>query len=260
MLKEDKSESEPAHLYGYGVFETIKVVGKNMLFFEEHIDRLLHGLFVIGLEHDLPLHILKEECNTLIDENNLQNGAIRITLGKGNICVKRTITCRENSYTKEMYLKGIPITISDIPRNEKSILVSVKSNNYLENLLILQNAKENGFKEAIFFNNRGYLAEGTMSNIFFIKDNIICTPAGDNGLLKGIIRSKIMGLLSELKITFEEGYYTKKDLEKAEEVFICNSLMDIMPVNKIDEIKYNIGNSITTKLMDKYQDIYYKRM
>jgi len=246
-------------LYGYGVFETINVFESKVIFFQEHMERLKSSSSVIGLDCDFDDVRISNDCNEMIKKNHLDSGALRITHSKGSKQNNLIITARENHYGEKIFQKGLSINISDYRRNEKSLLVTVKSNNYLENLLILNMSINKGFNESIFFNSKGYLAEGCISNIFFTKNKKVYTPAIDNGLLSGIVRNKVIELLKAKKIPVEEGYYDKASLLDADEIFITNSLMEIMPVNRIGHQPFSVGNEgFINHIKALYKEHYYK--
>ena len=257
ILEECLVPAEQGFLYGYGVFETINIGKGKPLFFEEHMARLKSSAFLVGLNFDENNPQLLADCEKMIKKNQLDKGGLRLTLSKGTKKDSILITARENHYEDETFQQGVSICISDYVRNEQSLLVTVKSNNYLENLLILNDSKSKGFNEAIFFNSKGYLAEGSMSNIFFIKNEKVYTPATDNGLLAGIVRNKVIELLKTYKIPFEEGYYNKEVLMEADEIFITNSLMEIMPVRRVADSEYPVKDeSFTNHLKKMYKKEY----
>ncbi|MPW25084.1 4-amino-4-deoxychorismate lyase [Alkalibaculum sp. M08DMB] len=249
---------DQGYLYGYGLFETLKVKYNKILFFNEHMDRISKSSEKIGIKFHLEYSQVYTYCEELILANKINDGVLRITCSKGDQENNVIITSRENPYGEEMILKGLSIMTSSAIRNELSILVDIKTNNYLENLLILNIAKENGYNEAILYNTKGFLSEGTMSNIFFVKDSVIFTPALNNGLLSGIIRDKVIRLVKLLKLPIEEGYFTNEDLTCADEIFITNSLMEIMPVNLLDYKEFQIQNYTLTKyIMEHYRNYNY---
>lgn len=250
---------DPGYLYGYGVFETINVYDAKPAFFGEHIKRLESSSLLIDLECQFDVSGILMDCFKMIKENSMDTGALRITHSKGSTNNNLIITARENHYGDKIYQQGVSLNISDYVRNERSLLVNIKSNNYLENLLILNMGINKGFNESIFFNSKGYLAEGCISNIFFAKNKKVYTPAIDNGLLAGIIRNKVIELLKAEKISIEEGYYYKESLLDADEVFITNSLMEIMPVNRIGHQPFSVENEgFTNQLKALYKEHYYR--
>jgi len=219
--------------------------------------RLKNSALLVGLNFDENYPPVLADCEKMIRKNQLDKGGLRVTLSKNTKKDSILITARENHYEDETFQHGVSIGISDYARNEQSLLVTVKSNNYLENLLILNESKSKGFNEAIFFNSKGHLAEGSMSNIFFIKNEKVYTPSRDNGLLSGIVRNKVIELLKHHEIPFEEGYYRKEVLMEADEIFITNSLMEIMPVRRVEDLEYPVKNeSFTNHLKKMYKKEY----
>jgi branched-chain amino acid aminotransferase len=95
----------------------------------------------------------------------------------------------------------------------------------------------------------GKLTEGTISNLFFYKDSILCTPSLDCGILDGITRGLVIDLAKREDLSVKEGKFRIKDLYSAEEVFLTNTTMEVMPVSKIDDQKYAVGD--IAKLLSK---------
>lgn len=250
ISKELQIPLDQGFLYGYGVFETINVAQGKPVFFDDHIERFKQSALVMGLNLTSHPDQIWADCLKIIEKNEMNRGGLRVTLSKGLKADNLLITARENHYDRQMFEQGLKICTSDAVRNETSRLVTIKSNNYLENLLILNEAKARGFSEAIFYNTQGYLAEGCMTNLFLIKNGTVCTPARDCGLLAGIIRNRVIQLLKANLIPIEEGHFTKEQLMAADEVFITNSLMEIMPVNQVDEVNYRIGSETLTNRID----------
>jgi 4-amino-4-deoxychorismate lyase len=250
ISKKPQIPLDQGFLYGYGVFETINVAQGKPVFFDDHMERLKQSTLVMGLKLTSHPDQIRTECQQIIAKNEMIRGGLRVTLSKGLTADNLLITARENHYDRQMFEQGLKICSSDTIRNEKSRLVTIKSNNYLENLLILNEAKARGFSEAIFYNTQGHLAEGCMTNIFLIKNGRVVTPARDCGLLAGIVRNRVIQLLKANHIPVEEGHYTITQLLAADEVFITNSLMEIMPVNQVDKRCYGIGAETLTARID----------
>ena len=185
------------------------------------------------------------ELKAFLKKLQIKNKALKIMVTPLNI----VITKRDIPYTKEDFNKGMNLTLSSVIRNSTSRLTSIKSTCYIENILEKQKAKSEGFDDALFINEKGYLAETSCSNIFIVKNNRILTPKSDNGLLRGIIREWIMK-----NFVVEECNLTYYDLKDAEEVFITNSLMGVMKVNKIDKFTYR-REEITLGIFNKYIEV-----
>ena len=251
LSKECRMPLDQGFLYGYGVFETINVAQGKPVFFDEHMERFKKSALVMGLHLKRSADQIRTDCEKTIEKNRMDRGGLRITLSKGINADNLLITARENHYDREMFARGLKICTNDYVRNEKSLLVSIKSNNYLENLLILNEAKAKGFNESIFCNTQGYLAEGCMTNLFFVKDQVVYTPALDCGLLAGIVRDKLIELLKVKGMAIAEGHYSKAQLLAADEVFITNSLMEMMPVNQVDDQPFTIGEKTLTSQINR---------
>ncbi len=260
ILKSRSAHVSPlseAFLYGFGLFETIKVINGKQYFFKDHIERIKKGCSVLGFDFIYDEETVYEYCCELIEKNQLSNGAVRLSYSKNKDGYILLINSRENSYNEENYKKGFRLCFADIKRNPHSPIVYLKSNNYLENLLARQNAKKKEFDEAVFLNIYEKICEGTVSNIFFAKDNKIFTPDVSCGILSGILREKVIGIINSLNLELNIGSYEKEQLYDADEVFITNSLMDIMPVCSLEDIKYNLeSNTITKTLMKGIKELY----
>lgn len=239
MYEEDKVLLDEGSFFGKSVFETILYLNKPV-FLEEHLKRLKEGMSVLKLA---PLE--EGELKAFLKKLQIKNKALKIMVTPLNI----VITKRDIPYTKEDFNKGMNLTLSSVIRNSTSRLTSIKSTCYIENILEKQKAKLEGFDDALFINEKGYLAETSCSNIFIVKNNRILTPKSDNGLLRGIIREWIMK-----NFVVEECNLTYYDLKDAEEVFITNSLMGVMKVNKIDKFTYR-REEITLGIFNKYIEV-----
>lgn len=244
-------------MFGHGLFETIKIHHGKPIFIEEHLNRLKDSSKKIGIEVEESFNDIKKRCKELISANNLSFGAVKILYTKDLEGYTLVISTRETSYTHDKYEKGFSLCFSDVKRNPHSILTYIKSNNYLENILAREKAVNKGFDEVVFLNVYNKICEGCISNIFFIKNKKIYTPSIDFGILPGIMRDKIIKLINKLGYDIIVSEFEKDDLLQADEVFITNSLMDIMPVSKIEDKKFDLcNNEITQLLMENFKRIY----
>lgn len=240
-----------AFLYGYGLFETIKIFEGKMYFLKEHIERLKNGCITLNLSLIYDYKTLEEYCYELIRKNQLISGGIRISYSKKNNEYFLLITTRKNNYTEDSYKRGFKLCFADIKRNPYSPLVYLKSNNYLESLLARQKALEMNYNEAVFININEKICEGTISNLFFIKNRAVYTPDTKCGLLSGILREKVIDIINSIDLELCIGEFEKENLFKADEIFLTNSLMDIMPVSKLEDKKFDIKNNRFTKIIQK---------
>jgi branched-chain amino acid aminotransferase len=102
-------------------------------------------------------------------------------------------------------------------------------------------------------NAEGFIAEGTVSNIFFVKDNVLCTPSPDVGILDGITREVIVGLAKKNGIRVNEGKFYPDDLFRSSEVFFTNTTAEVMPVSRVEDMVFEVGE-ITRNLQKLHRE------
>jgi branched-chain amino acid aminotransferase len=248
-------------LYGDGIYETMRVYNGVLFKLDEHLRRLHRSASLIGLSIPMDINHLKIAIYETLIANALRNAYVRLTISRGrgsvgldpDLCPEPTVvifTQEFKEYPPAFYKNGISLIISETRRNLKeAINPQIKSLNFLNNILAKIEAKKKGAYEAIMLNVHGKLTEGTISNVFFYRDKVLCTPSPDCGLLDGITRRMVIELAKREDLKVKEGKFTKKDIYSAEEVFITNTTMEVMPVSKIDEQRYPMGSM--SKLLRK---------
>jgi branched-chain amino acid aminotransferase len=254
-------------LYGDGVYETLRVYRGVVYMVDEHIERLFRSASMIGLNISKSHEAIKKAVYRTIQANGHKEAYVRISVSRGagrigldpTSCHKPTLviisdTIRE--YPAKYYREGVEVAIVRVRRNYKNALnPQIKSLNFLNNILAKIESMEKNAYEAVMLNYRGYLAEGTITNIFFIRKGILHTPSLDVGILDGITRRIILEAASELKIKIREGKYVPRDLYNADEVFISNTTMEVMPVSAVDNKKIGRGmRKITGMLRSSYRN------
>lgn len=243
-------------MFGYGLFETLKILEGKILFLDEHIKRLEESVKKLSLNLDMDNIALVKDAYRLMELNKVENGVLKISYVKNDDENYLLLSTRENSYSDNDYIKGFKLMFSGTKRNENSILCFLKTNNYLENLLAKDIANKRGFDECLFLNSKDFIAEGAVSNIFWVKDNVIYTPSIECGILPGVVREKVLECIKRLNICVKIGEFTKSELLDSREVFITNSVMDIMPVSLIEETRFNVDKtSVTTKIINEYNTL-----
>jgi branched-chain amino acid aminotransferase len=240
-------------LYGDGIYETLRVYDGVVFKLDEHLTRLFRSASLIGLSIPLDIDHLKIAIYETLIANAFRNAYVRLTIsrGKGSIgldpdlCPAPTIVIfvqEFREYPKEFYKNGLHLIIPAVRRNDKrAVNPQIKSLNFLNNILAKMEAKRKNAHEAIMLNTRGHLAEGTISNVFFYKDKTLCTPSVDCGILDGITRGMIIDLSIKEALRVNEGRFTRKDIYSAEEVFITNTTMEVMPVSRVDDKLFTVG-------------------
>ena len=242
-------------LFGFGLFETLLITEAGPLFVDMHWQRMNKGADFLCLNLPDKDEWVKR-VQRFIAENIEENPstfpyALRITLSGGSplegLPSQILFHKRALPYTLAHYTLGIRLHFLPSPRNEQSPLVSIKSTNYLENILAKAEALRNGAEEGLWLNTKGYLSEGTMSNLFFIKDETLFTPSLASGCLPGTRRQLVLDLARSLQIPTCEGLYLSSNLLLADEIFMTNALMGIMPVRQVDDFLFPIAPLGTKK-------------
>ncbi|WP_027365115.1 aminotransferase class IV [Desulfotruncus alcoholivorax] len=245
-------------LYGFSLFETVLVKEGRPVLLQPHLQRMAGSAAELELLMPMNTEDLLAMCEEGIEKSGIGEGVLRLAVTAGSDedkSGKTILTIREGvPYHSEQYEKGFSIMTSGYPRNEKSPLVRHKTANYLENLICRKKAGVLGFNECLFLNTQGHVAECSASNVFVVKENQLITPPVDAGLLPGIVRGLVIDKLAGPACRCIEGYFNYSDLLQAEECFITNSIMGIMPVVAIDRHRVGDGRTgkLTRILMHKY--------
>jgi branched-chain amino acid aminotransferase len=236
-------------LYGDGIYETLRVYDGVVFMADEHIERLFRSASLIGLAIRKTPNEINNAIYRTIRANRQKEAYARISVSRGpgppgldpSLCSRPTFVIISNpvrKYPERYYKKGVKIAIVNTRRNFKGALnPRIKSLNFLNNILAKREAIERGAYEAVMLNYRGYVAEGTVSNIFFLKDKVLCTPSVGVGILDGITRRIIIEIASDLGIKVRQGRFKRDDIYHADEVFISNTTMEVMPVSEVDDVK-----------------------
>lgn len=240
-------------LYGDGVFEGIRLYGGNVFRLEEHLERLEYSAKAILLKLPLTRAELAEATCETCRQNNLKDAYIRlvVTRGAGDLglapwlCPKPTlfiIASKISLYPQEHYDNGLSIVTVPTRRiNPAALPSTVKSLNYLNNILGKLEAKQAGALEAIMLNDQGYIAECTADNVFGVHKGEILTPAASQGALKGVTRGTIFDIARELGIPIREANLTRYDLWCADECFLTGTGAEVVPVVKLDGREIGTG-------------------
>ncbi len=254
-------------LYGDGVFEGIRIYGGNVYRLDEHLERLENSAKAIMLAVPLARAAMAEAVCETCRRNKLTDGYIRlvITRGAGDLglapwlCEKPTlfiIASKISLYPQEHYDNGLSIVTVATRRISQDMLPStVKSLNYLNNILAKIEAKQAGALEAIMLNAQGMVAECTADNIFIVHKGQIVTPAASAGALKGITRSSVFDIARELGIPMREADMTRYDIWCADECFLSGTGAEVIPVVKLDGRVIGTGKpgTVTARVLASFR-------
>tara|TARA_Y100001960_G_scaffold185803_1_gene194691 strand:+ start:136 stop:1011 length:876 start_codon:yes stop_codon:yes gene_type:complete len=232
--------------YGDGLFETIRVNQGKINLLEQHINRLTNSLKQIFIDLPMTRNELIKAVQETLDRNKYKNAIIRLAITRGNTHsniqidsnMAPTVVINIYPFTppkKAFYKKGIKIKLF----KERANLINgipnrLKTSNYLSNILIKQNSDKNNFMEGVIVDPDFGVTEGTTSNIFLVKNGLLKTPPISPFVLPGITRQIVLDIAKNHKIPFLEDSITTDELFNADEVFLTNSGIEIIPVIQID--------------------------
>jgi branched-chain amino acid aminotransferase len=254
-------------LYGDGVYETLRTYQRRIFLLERHLARLRHSCDLIGLvlpiKDDAWLSIFTE----ILNRNSLEDASLRLTISRGDgelgidpgLCASPTVVVMARSfvpYPPRMREEGIRLQLVSVRRNPISAQSpQIKSLSFLNNILAKQEAVQAGAYDALMLNMNSQVAECTTSNIFFVVNQRLHTPSVDCGILEGITREVVIEIARNLGIEVEEGAYTAEELLQAEECFMTNTSLEVMPVSQIGEHVIGQGKSgpMTMRLWKAFQ-------
>lgn len=239
-------QRDEAFDFGLGLFETIAIENRHPILVQEHLQRIENSMRELGI-HNADFSSL---VNIKAIEKYAQNCppgryALKLSVSPRNVL----FSVRASGYTAGDYERGFRLTVSQVLRNETSPLTYHKTMNYGDNMLEKRRTKAAGYDEPLFINTKGFVSEGATTNLFCVKKGQIFTPPLSCGLLNGILRQYVM-VLSDVK----EYRFTLAELLNADEIFVTNSLLGIMPVSSIDGRNFPCGSK-THELMAQYQEM-----
>ena len=254
-------------LYGDGIYETMRAYRGKIFLAGKHLSRLKQSADAISLALPLSLDKIGEALNEALTVNKLNEAYLRIQISRGTgdigldpaLCPAPTmviLTRPFKDYPPELYANGVAVAVVQTRRNHPLALdPAIKGTNFLNNILAKIESLKTGAYEGIMLNWKGYVAEGTISNIFTVRNGVLQTPDLETGILEGITRDLVLHLARKEKIPAREMLMRPKDLTRADECFITNTTVEVLPVTSIDG--HPVGSRrpgpITERLMHAYR-------
>jgi branched-chain amino acid aminotransferase len=253
-------------LYGYGLFETMRAYSGHIFRLSAHLERLTHSAAQLGIP--LSASELKKACYDTLKANKLSDARIRLTvsIGEGEATPdppkrpRPTVLIVATDYTPpsdKVYRRGYRAIVASVRQNSQSPISRLKTSNYLNNILARKEAKEKDADEAILLNDKGFLCEGSASNIFLVSKGTLITPNEESGCLPGITRRVVIELAKELSIGVTEREIRLEELLNADEAFFTSSLIELMPLTEVDGKTIGSGKRgrVSERLMRAYKEL-----
>jgi len=238
-------------LYAEGVFETFRWKGSPPVLLKNHIERMKRGAKFLCIPFP-GVERARKVTEAAVAMSGIKDTYVKVCLlSAGSLKFyerasrwRLLVVTRKYEPTKEL----MRAHVSSSRRLSSSRILTVKSLNYLENMLARRESKKAGCDEAIFLNEKGEVAEGSFTNIFWVKGNTLCTPAVECGLLPGVTREALISLAPKMGLNVKEGRFTLKDVLTSRGAFFTNSLLGISAVSAIDRKQMKVDNKLYTKL------------
>jgi branched-chain amino acid aminotransferase len=253
--------------YGYAVFEGIRsyktVSGETKIFkAAEHFLRLKHSADALNIPYMYSSEELIAATYEVLKRNNLQDAYIRpLVYAPANMSFNKNTESHITIQVWEMapFLgdKLLRIMTSSFQRpNPKGFKITAKAaGHYVNSILASQEAKANGFDEALLTDMNGFVAEGPGANVFFEKDGKLFTPSTGN-ILPGITRATVLEICNELHIPVEEKLFTTAELKEADAAFFCGTAAEVIGWEGLDDLKFkkDWNGSLCKKIQEAYKN------
>jgi branched-subunit amino acid aminotransferase/4-amino-4-deoxychorismate lyase len=232
-----------AVLFGDTIFETLKTRAGRIRFLEEHLDRMELAARLLAFPFDRP--VLREALTATAQRLDATVGRLRLTLTRGAFTGLHLPPAAQGRYfilarpyaepTESDRTTGVVCVIAPNRRvNPLSHLPQMKRGNYVDCLYAADFARRRGAREALFVSAEGCVLEGATSNLFALQDDTLVTPPAGELVLAGIMRRQVLRAAAGLGLQVEERDVRLGELFAADEVFLTNSLIDLLPVSQIE--------------------------
>ena len=234
--------------YGYAVFEGIKSYktanGTKIFKAKEHYDRLRYSAASMKILFNYRTEKLTELSYEVLRQNNFTNAYLRpIVLCSPNMSLSKSkesyLAIEAWEWTNGYLANKMRLMTSSYRRlNPSGFHINAKvSGHYVNSILACQEAKDNGFDEALLLDINGHVAEGPGANIFYENDGVLYTPAPGN-ILPGITRATVIEICNELNIRVEEKLFVPQELYGTDSAFYCGTAAEIVELASLDNIDF----------------------
>lgn len=263
---------EGGWLHGAGLFETMCARYGRIFRLDAHLDRLMASAVKLLFSVERPDLPLTPDFAELLERNDLYHARVRLTVSAGpmiggdsrsddegdrprpTVCATATPL---TPYPPDIRARGMTVSISPYKIAPDDPLAGHKSTCYFPRLLALRDAHARKAGEALWFTTNNLLSEGSISNVFIVSGGTLKTPPVDTPVLPGVTRAAVLELARAGGIATEERPLTINDLLDADEAFLTNSIMEIMPICRVErrEIGQGKPGAITKRLTEDYTQL-----
>jgi len=247
--------------YGDGLYETMAVRNGKIHLWETHWQRLTDGCEKLSIT--LPnKEVIEKEIDLLCNARDEKVFVIKLILTRGAGQRGYSYTDQQNvtrilsshawpDYPERYQTEGVVVRYCDTTISENSKLAGIKHLNRLEQILARNEWNTDEFQEGLMLTTQGHVIDGTMSNVFAIKDNQLFTPGLSLSGVAGVMRKTIINIANNCSLSVFEKDFTKSELEAADELFLCNSLFGIWPIRVLAKTRFTKVGNITKMLQQE---------
>jgi len=272
LLDADKASisiTDSGFLYGAGLFETMRSSGGVVFALDDHLDRLFFSASSLSIEHSYAKEFIRDAIDKVLAANKLTDARLRLTLTAGPFAepdeprrATLLITATKfQPYPVESYKNGVMVVLCPFRQNPAEPIYGHKTINYFSRIIALELARRKRAAESLWFTVDNRLAEGCISNVFLVKDSTLYTPPIKTPVLAGVARKTVCEIALKNSIALVEKDLYIADLLEADEVFLTNVIMQVMPINKVEQ--HTVGDGgvgpLTGKLAKKFDELVKKQ-
>jgi len=254
--------------YGDGVFETIQLLSGRLLYLDLHLARMKQGLDRLHIPAERVMAKVQRDISSLEPQFGDTKKVLKIIVtrgagGRGYAVSEQLKPTRvvqlsvAPEFPSELYRQGIKSRICQYQLSDNPVLAGIKHLNRLDQVMARSEWSDPDIREGIVCDRSGNVVEGTMSNLFWVEKGELYTPDLSNYGVSGIVRNQLIALAKANGIKVNIGIYPLDCLLRADEVFFSNSLINVWPVQAIDEQVFTIGN-VTRLLQAALEEDYLK--
>ncbi len=256
------SVAESGFLYGAGLFETMRSRNGIVFRLQDHLDRLFQSAAALSIAHSYEKPYIGDAISRLLQANELREARLRLTLTNGPLMESEgprkptlLITATDfRPYPAEYYKAGVLVVLCPFRQNASDPTCGHKSTCYYPRLLALNLARQKGAIEALWFTTDNRLAEGCVSNVFLVKNSVVYTPPVETPVLPGVARKTVRRLAQQQSIELVEKDLYITDLLDADEVFLTNVIMEVLPVIQVEKRAIGDGKvgPVTSRIRENF--------
>jgi branched-chain amino acid aminotransferase len=242
------SATDSGFLYGAGLFETMRSCNGVVFALKDHLDRLFSSAGALSVNNPYDKKYLTDAIYDVLKANKLTDARLRLTLTNGPMAEseeqrKSTLlitAAKLQPYPVEYYKKGVMVILSPSRQNSFETTCGHKTTSYFSRMITLNSAHQKRAAEALWFTTDNRLAEGCISNVFLVKNSVIHTPPVATPVLAGIARKTVCQIAETNSFKLAEKDLYIDDVLGADEIFLTNVIMQIMPVTAVE--KHTVGD------------------